>query len=79
MKKFKDIFNKYCTKSKFYTITEPRGITLIVLIITIVILLILAGVTVAHITGGEGIIEQASERRDETKYNCINKNFTFWK
>ena len=45
--------------------SESRGITLIVLIITIVVLLILAGVTVAHITGGEGIIEQASERRDE--------------
>ena len=45
--------------------SESRGITLIVLIITIVVLLILAGVAVAHITGGEGIIEQASERRDE--------------
>lgn len=65
MEKYKESSNKHCTKSIFYAMSESRGITLIVLIITIVVLLILAGVAVAHITGGEGIIEQASERRDE--------------
>ena len=52
---------------KFYSNlkNQEKGITLIALIITIVVLLILAGITIANITGGEGIIEQASNKKDD--------------
>lgn len=45
---------------------KENGITLIVLIVTIVVLLILAGVAVANITGGNGIIEQAQEKKAQS-------------
>ena len=43
------------------------GITLIALIITIIILLILATVSIAVLTGDNGIIEQANRARIDTK------------
>ena len=36
-----------------------KGITLVALVITIVVLLILAGVSVAMLTGNSGIIERS--------------------
>ena len=44
-----------------------RGIALIALVITILILLILAGVTVASLTGENGLLERAANARDEKK------------
>ena len=38
------------------------GITLIALIVTIIVLLILAGVTIATLTGDSGIISKADEQ-----------------
>ena len=43
-----------------------RGITLIALVITIIVLLILAGVTIAMLTGENGIIKQAQNAKDIT-------------
>ena len=45
---------------------ESRGITLIALVITIIILLILAGVTIATLTGENGILTQAQNAKRET-------------
>ena len=42
-----------------------RGITLIALVITIIVLLILAGVSIAMLTGDNGILTQATKSRDE--------------
>ena len=39
---------------------EQKGITLIALVVTIIVLLILAGVTIAMLTGENGILTQAS-------------------
>ena len=41
-----------------------KGITLIALIITIIILLILAGVTITMLTGDNGILKQATNARE---------------
>ena len=38
-----------------------RGITLIALVITIIVLLILAGVTIATLTGDNGILTRAEQ------------------
>ena len=45
---------------------KQKGITLIALVITIVVLLILAGVTMATLTGPNGIITRANEAKEAT-------------
>lgn len=45
---------------------ESKGITLIALVITIIVLLILAGVTIATLTGDNGILNQAGKAKDKT-------------
>ncbi|MBO6243584.1 MAG: hypothetical protein J6O41_03325, partial [Clostridia bacterium] len=44
---------------------ESKGITLIALIITIIVLLILAGVTISAISGNESAMEKATEAREK--------------
>ncbi len=44
-----------------------KGITLIALVITIIVLLILAGVSIAMVTGQNGILNQASRAGAETQ------------
>ena len=46
---------------------NQRGITLIALVITIIVLLILAGVSIAMLTGDNGILTKASDSDVETK------------
>ena len=48
-------------------IKTTKGITLIALVITIIVLLILAGVTIATLTGENGILTRASEASERTK------------
>ena len=45
---------------------NSKGITLIALVITIIVLLILAGVTIATLTGDNGILTQAGNAKDKT-------------
>ena len=45
---------------------NQRGITLIALVITIIVLLILAGVSIAMLTGDNGILTKATEASSET-------------
>ena len=45
-------------------INQSKGITLIALIITIIVLLILAGVTITMLTGDNGILKQATNARE---------------
>ena len=44
---------------------EKRGITLIALVITIIVLLILAGVSIAMLTGDNGILQQANNAKEK--------------
>lgn len=50
---------------------ENKGITLIALVITVIILLILAGVTIAAISGDNGILAQASRAKQESEKASI--------
>ena len=45
---------------------QEKGITLIALVITIIVLLILAGVTIAALTGDNGILSRATDAREQT-------------
>ena len=46
---------------------KEKGITLIALVVTIVVLLILAGVSISMLTGENGIITQAQEAKEKTE------------
>ena len=46
---------------------RKNGITLIALVVTIVVLLILAGVSISMLLGENGIITQANESKTETR------------
>ncbi len=52
---------------------KEKGITLMALIITIIILLILASITVATLTGDNGIITTAMEAREKTEIGEIEE------
>ena len=55
-------------------IKKQRGITLIALVITIIVLLILAGVTIATLTGENGILTRAADTAERTeKANVIEQ------
>ena len=46
---------------------DNKGITLIALIVTIIVLLILAGITVASLSGDNGLIDKTSEAQFRTE------------
>ena len=46
---------------------KQKGITLIALIVTIIILIILAGITIATLTGEDGLIDNANNAKEETE------------
>ena len=47
--------------------TKNKGITLIALVITIIVLLILAGISIATLTGENGLLTKATTAKRETK------------
>ncbi len=49
------------------------GITLIALVITVIVLLILAGVSIAMLTGDNGILTQAQKAKNETEQAAIDE------
>ena len=50
-----------------------KGITLIALVITIIVLLILAGVSIAMLTGNNGILSQATKATSETQVGAAEE------
>ncbi|MGN1270158.1 MAG: Tfp pilus assembly protein FimT/FimU, partial [Clostridia bacterium] len=59
---------KRMTKEK----QNSKGITLIALVVTIVVLLILAGITIAALFGDNGLIERAKIADQKTKEGAAN-------
>ena len=53
---------------------EKNGITLIALVISIIILLILAGITVASLTGDNGLIGKSGEAKNATEEAAIKED-----
>ncbi|MBR3163672.1 MAG: hypothetical protein IKF17_06225 [Clostridia bacterium] len=53
------------------SLRKSNGITLIALVITIIVLLILAGITIASLTGENGLLSRATEARDETEKAAV--------
>ena len=49
------------------TLRRNKGITLIALVVTIIVLLILAGISIAMLTGQNGILNRAAEAKEKTE------------
>ena len=56
---------------------EMKGITLIALVITIVVLLILAGVSINLLLGDNGIITKATEAKDSYSKSAVKEKVSF--
>ena len=52
---------------------EVKGITLIALVITIIVLLILAGVSIATLTGENGILTRANDAKEQTEIASVKE------
>ena len=52
---------------------KDNGITLIALVITIIVLLILAGVTIATLTGENGILTRATDAKEQTEIASVRE------
>ena len=71
-KKIKERRIKTIKKQK-EKLKQNKGITLIALVITIIVLLILAGVSIAMLTGENGILNQAAKAKNETEKAQANE------
>ena len=56
-----------------------KGITLIALVITIIVLLMLAGVTIAALSGENGILSQAERAKEEYRAGIVKERVAIWK
>ncbi len=73
----KEIKNQ--TKRKQKKVSEmkvDKGITLIALVITIIVLLILAGVTIVTLTGDNGILTHAKQAKTATEQANVKEELT---
>lgn len=73
MKNTFGFYNKHYNKSTFCLMKEQRGITLIALIVTIVVLLIVAGVTIVNIRGGDKTIDKAQDAKIQHEKSDITE------
>lgn len=55
---------------------NEKGITLVALVITIIVLLILAGVTILALSGDNGILNRASQSKVNTEISNVKDAFT---
>ena len=60
-------------------VKNKKGITLIALVVTIVVLLILAGVTISLLLDENGIIAKSKDARTETRVSQIEDEVGMWK
>ena len=58
---------------------KNKGITLIALVVTIVVLLILAAVSISMLTGENGVITQAQRARTENRGGTVEERVNLWK
>ncbi len=57
---------------------NTKGITLIALVITIIVLMILAGISIAMLTGENGILTQAMEAEIENRAGTVEDERNLW-
>ena len=63
----------YLSRNKSKNLHKEQGITLIALVVTIVVLLILAGVSISMLSGDDGIITNAGKAKDENDQSTLEE------
>lgn len=58
---------------------QNKGITLIALVVTIIVLLILAGITISLVIGQNGIITRANYAKLENRAGAVQDEIEIWK
>ena len=61
------------TKVRTKAFKSTKGITLIALVVTIIVLLILAGVSIAMLTGNNGILTQGKRAKEEQAHAAVKE------
>lgn len=64
---------------KSMTFKEQKGITLIVLAITLIVLLILTGISISTAVGDNGVLKKAQEGKLETRGASVQEACDYWK
>lgn len=59
--------------------SKNKGITLIALVITIIVLLILAGISITSIVGDNGILGKSNDAKEETRGATVEERRDLWK
>ena len=77
--KYKEEKSKKQGKIKLKHLQQKRGITLIALIVTVIVLLILAGVTIATLNGDNGILTKADEAKLSTELSRYKEELELYK
>lgn len=75
----KEIVKNNKENMKKNIVKRQTGITLIALVITIIVLLILAGVSIAMLTGESGILTKVQEAKMETRGASVQEARDLWK
>ena len=65
-------------KNKINMLQKEGGITLIALVVTIVVLLILAGISISMLGGENGIITKAQESKEENRGGAVEERRDLW-
>ena len=68
--------NNFCLRKK---LKNTKGITLIALVVTIIILLILAGISIAMLTGNNGVLTQGQRAKEETRIASVEETVKLYK
>ena len=68
----KDVANNYLTHTK-----SSRGITLIALVVSIIVLLILAGISISMLSGDNSILTKAGDAATLTEISRIRRTSKF--
>ena len=55
---------------------QEKGITLVSLVITIIVMLILAGVSLSMVMGDSSVLDQATQAVDETERSTVKDEIT---
>ena len=66
-------------KVKTKAFKSTKGITLIALVVTIIILLLLAGISIAMLTGNNGILTQGQRAKEETRIAGVEEVVKLYK
>lgn len=58
---------------------KNKGITLVALVVTIIVLLILAAVSINLVLGENGIVTRAKQAKKDTQWESLNEKVELWR